>query len=75
MNSVCYHVATGAGVREDFYIALENMPVIEDFTEETKGILALRILKNMKNQGLLKFVVYTEESEDENDSDKTIKII
>ena len=42
MNSVCYHVAIGAGVREDFNIDLENMP---------------------------------EESEDENDSDKTIKIV
>lgn len=42
MNSVCYYVATGAGVREDFYIDLENIP---------------------------------EESEDENASDKTIKLV
>ena len=42
MNSVCYHLPTGAGVREDFCIDLENIP---------------------------------EESEDENDSDKTIKIV
>jgi len=75
MDSVCYRVSTGAGDGGDFFIDLENMPSIKEFTEETKGRIALRILKNMKTSGFLKFAIYTEDSRIEDVPDKTIEIV
>jgi len=75
MDSVCYHVVSGPGDENGYYINLENMPPIEDFTEEIKGEIALRILKNMKTSGFLKFVVYTEESKEKGMRDRTIDIV
>lgn len=85
MDSVSYHVYSRRGLGLEnakqgnggeliFYIELEGLPDIDDFTDETKGRIALEILKSMKTQHILNFAVYTEEG-GSCERDRTIDIV
>ena len=51
-------------------IGLENLPSVEEFTEEAKGVIALEVLKSLKSREILNFVIYSEES-----TEKRVNII
>ena len=78
MNTAVLHVFSKASVKEkeiNVTVNLEDMPKIEEDTEEAKGKIALEILKRMKEKALLHYFIYTEDSGDANVPDRVVNIV
>lgn len=60
-GKVLYRLTTPSGDDLSYYIDMNDMPSVDDFTEEAEGRIALEILKSLKLNKIISYAIYSED--------------